>query len=704
MNIDIENKLKRLTALLGTDEGFYILALHSFVEHYLRQEQGLGEGLTFPQLTWAFRQRLLDEYGDEFIDGLSSLAQLGKQHYLTNRVRHDFAQIDPEEARAATSLFIRFCRLAGISEAQQLTLFTESLKLWEDKQTSLEQKLVIASLQRELTRLHSANSDLTRQLGAYRDLQSQISGLTLALRQKDLALEEERKKSGHRDGRVDALRQERFTLQEEINRLLKEKDQYRELQAYLEHMGRLTVYTRSRLDYERIIARLSPEQEKVVDTIALDKDSLIRGSAGTGKSLVLISIMKRALAQGRLDFYRENPIIFITYTKTLVKYSHFTARLMRMDLPPVLFSTVDSFIYDRLKEVHPDFSYDFTIRRRFVETVPPLSYISPPELEAELDDLIIGRLITREEYLTDPKSREGMHHRLTKNQREQIWVLFQQYRDFMENEKKYSVNYGRYVASRIFGDLHTGTPSRGLQTVLIDEVQDLNPAALKAVKAMTSGALIMAGDFQQSLYMSLSPFMRAGIDIRGTTRILKTNFRNTRQVVEAAERFLEPYRGRDHVVPVSFREGPPPELFREETEGPLRESLLRRTGFFLTELGYDPENICILAPRNSLVNAIAESLNGAGIPAEVFKSDDFSFTRRGLVNVFTLHSCKGLDFPVILLYLPELARREQYSEEITDRLLRNLIYTGMTRAMDHLNVFVVPSGDPILGEVEGALE
>ena len=96
MTVDIHNKLKRLTALLGTDEGFYILALHSFVEHYLRQEKGLGEGLTFSQLTWAFRQKLLDEYGNEFIDGLSSLSQLGRQHHLTNRVRHDFAEIDPE--------------------------------------------------------------------------------------------------------------------------------------------------------------------------------------------------------------------------------------------------------------------------------------------------------------------------------------------------------------------------------------------------------------------------------------------------------------------------------------------------------------------------------------------------------------------------------------------------------------------------------
>ncbi len=59
MITDLETKLNRLTRLIGTDEGFYILALHSFVEHFLCYEKKCGEGPTFPELTWAFREELL---------------------------------------------------------------------------------------------------------------------------------------------------------------------------------------------------------------------------------------------------------------------------------------------------------------------------------------------------------------------------------------------------------------------------------------------------------------------------------------------------------------------------------------------------------------------------------------------------------------------------------------------------------------------
>ena len=56
-------------------------------------------------------------------------------------------------------------------------------------------------------------------------------------------------------------------------------------------------------------------------------------------------------------------------------------------------------------------------------------------------------------------------------------------------------------------------------------------------------------------------------------------------------------------------------------------------------------------------------------------------------------------FPVVLLYLPYLHRRELFDEERTEKLMRNLVYVGLTRAMDCLNVFVLPQEDRILTEV-----
>jgi hypothetical protein len=60
------------------------------------------------------REELLADREEQFIDGLYCLSRLGKQHALTNKTRHAFERIDPEEEAAAAHLFVAFSRLAGI--------------------------------------------------------------------------------------------------------------------------------------------------------------------------------------------------------------------------------------------------------------------------------------------------------------------------------------------------------------------------------------------------------------------------------------------------------------------------------------------------------------------------------------------------------------------------------------------------------------
>ncbi|MFW5728556.1 MAG: hypothetical protein ACOCYG_02745 [Spirochaetota bacterium] len=125
----MEGKLKRLVHLAGTDPGFYVLALHAFVEYYLREEEGLRDIESFSDLTWEYRNRLMERAGGAFVDGLNSLSQLGRQHKFTNKVRHSFDELDPEEAVAATHLFTRFCLLVGLGGAAPAGAGKESGRL-----------------------------------------------------------------------------------------------------------------------------------------------------------------------------------------------------------------------------------------------------------------------------------------------------------------------------------------------------------------------------------------------------------------------------------------------------------------------------------------------------------------------------------------------------------------------------------------------
>ena len=92
--------------------------------------------------------------------------------------------------------------------------------------------------------------------------------------------------------------------------------------------------------------------------------------------------------------------------------------------------------------------------------------------------------------------------------------------------------------------------------------------------------------------------------------------------------------------------------------------------------------------KSVVIRHMQQELNTAGITCEDVRSEDFSFHSTGNVRISTLHSCKGLDFPVVLLYLPYLHRRAFYADRETEQLLRNLLFVGITRAMDNLNIFM----------------
>ena len=111
---------------------------------------------------------------------------------------------------------------------------------------------------------------------------------------------------------------------------------------------------------------------------------------------------------------------------------------------------------------------------------------------------------------------------------------------------------------------------------------------------------------------------------------------------------------------------------------------------FLKSLDYSPENIAVIVPMNDDVKFVINGLHEAGIEAVNIHPHAFDFASENTVRVSTLHSAKGLDFPVVFLFLP---RRpwcgNGYGEDAVERMTRSLIYVGVTRAMEHLNVFTL---------------
>ncbi len=707
MITDLETKLNRLTRLIGTDEGFYILALHSFVEYFLRYEKKYGEGPTFPELTWAFREELLYDHGDEFIDGLYCLGRLGKQHVMTNKVRHAFELMDPEEAAAATHLFTAFCRLAGIDKASQVHLLERSLEIWSERTPAVETATVIHRMQQEIRRLQSRNKDLLQQRREYENLKARLDDSQLRLSRYEFEIKRQKEAGLHRKERLDQLRRDRNALLQERNELFAGLEQFQELEQYLRYLGRLSIYTRTRMDYEKSISQLTPEQEQIVSSINLKKSFLIKGGAGTGKSLVLIECLHRALVQGELSFGEDEAVVLVTFTRTLAKYNRYIAELKKMDLPLDVISTVDTLFYNKLKGIWPEFRFDFDLLETYVTGDKIPEFLDGEELISEIENFLFANAVSKKEYLEEIIPRTGMRRRLSRKQRQTVWEIREAFVEHMENLTAYTKNYGRLKLLEYLKSHPKDKRIRDISYLFLDEVQDLTPVALRILRELTRSAMVMAGDMEQSIYSYQWPLSRTNIRLRGTTRILKTNFRNTIQVHTLAENFRS--RGSNtgadtSTKPFAFREGPIPELYTAGSPEELVRLLAEKLSIFVAELGYDPENLCILVPRNKEIRKLAEFLEPSGLEVIDISREEFSFRSENKIRISTLHSSKGLDFPVVLLYLPYLHRRKQYDEEQTEKLLRNLLYVGITRAMDNVNVFTIPSKDPVLGDLMAVFE
>jgi DNA helicase IV len=188
-----------------------------------------------------------------------------------------------------------------------------------------------------------------------------------------------------------------------------------------------------------------------------------------------------------------------------------------------------------------------------------------------------------------------------------------------------------------------------------------------------------------------SPYKRAGVDLSGRSRVLRTSFRNTRAIQQVADAYrrLSGLEDDEGAGATAFREGPVPELYTAATREELARLLLRKASLFIERLGYDPENLTVLAPTKTDLVTIGDMLGHAGYRHANIRDDDFSFKEPATIRLSTLHSSKGLDFAVVLLYLPALPPRGAYDDRASSALVRNLIYVAMTRAMDNLNVFTL---------------
>ncbi|AHC15973.1 UvrD-helicase domain-containing protein [Salinispira pacifica] len=739
------SEIRRLVSMLGADPGFFMLSLHAYAEKVMNQRLGLDgpsrdggtdqlspthsspESYSFQEKIGMYRQYLLGTGGDNRalkLRGISRLSQMEASHRLLQGVLRRFQEVSVDEAKAETWSFLEFCRLSGI-ESPHLQKIRDNLDIWETRQ----------SAEAEFNELRKAR---------------------LALQMKDMEIKDLRRRADQAGSRGPGEAA---------------AGEYEWLNSYRDELLRLSIFTRTRRDFEQSIVRLSRQQREAAADIAREHQLLIRGPAGSGKTVVLLESLRQQAAQNTLGFEEEPRLGLFTFARTLVKYDKYISEILGIQSEHMHIQTADSYIAGHLRKIQPgaEIRYgrflpdalDVLISSLEDEAYGELfAILNQRQIVFEINEVIWGYALSREEYVDDMYSRRGLPGKLDGFHRSLLWRIQERLRDQLEEQQLYTRNLAALVLSSSLpaaaspgmsagnsvgddpvpeasdaraaaGNAGAGEAGPGpgpgsgpvgtarFHTLYIDEVQDLPPVVLRFFRGI-SARLIMAGDDRQSIYGLQSPFARAGIDIRGKSRYLSLNLRNSLPIQEFAELYMElsgfkssePGNGSDtqETPPPGFREGPPPVIHRFEDEMRITGALAERIRLYVDFLGYEPSNICILVHDRRRLDQLRRELpEMTGLELQSIRDPDFEFgvlpdpgqESSSALRISPIHSAKGLDFPVVLFHLPTLSTAEMLSREHELRQKRNLIYVGITRAMDHLEIFTTrtfldsPEAEPL---------
>lgn len=689
---DLPTNLKRVIALNGTDEGFYVLALHSLIEGYANSR---STDISTLEHFWEKMDALFYDLGlcDPETGTVPVLAKrLTHEHAVTNRVRHDFQELSHEEARTATFNFLQFCEAVGW-EHELLNDLKEALKLWQGKKTPLENYREMRKLRLQYNQLKEAKAEVEEEVAASRDTRTALDEIKAQLKLKDQELAKLKETSTNRKEKSTQLRQKLRAAEEEKKELLDRAERLQQAELYMSYLERFTAYTRSRADYERSVLQLSPEQKKAAERIGETGDYLVHGPAGTGKTFVLLHALDQELERTdqELGVTDDEQIALLTYTRTLVRFDEYLTSVVGRHRHKPVISTVDSFVLQAAKKRDGRFFMDYGALRTFAEN-NKVSFLSSEELYAEIEEVIFGRGLSREDYVDAAQGRQGMKQPLSQTQRAEVWQLAQNARNALLQQFKLSKNLSRLY---LLEALQTDSGFRQTATVgrlFIDEVQDLAPVELQALKLLSRSGVVLAGDEQQAIYQAGMSFKQLGIDVVGHATVLRTNYRNTRQIATFGRilQALWSSQGSEPSVEEedAYREGPTPELWTHAGIEEGEHALVKRVEFFINVLGYDPENIAVLTPFDKQVEQIGELLKEAGYETQDIRKKEFDFERTRGVRVSTLHSAKGVEFPVVMLHVPYLARPKSMSPRVAAEQNFNLVYVAVTRAMDNLQLFL----------------
>jgi superfamily I DNA/RNA helicase/mRNA-degrading endonuclease RelE of RelBE toxin-antitoxin system len=458
---------------------------------------------------------------------------------------------------------------------------------------------------------------------------------------------------------------------------------------------------------KRLLLNLTDEQIALV-RVSASGPILIKGVAGSGKTTIGLyraHYLAGVIEQQRRIFGKSPSILLLTYTNTLAKalkqlyvelygelshgividtFSHWMMQQLRRYRTFTITSPDqrNAFTQQAQQEVALEFPDDIAVSTR------PLGFFI-----SEIDEVIRARgLETLQEYQL--VNRIGRDTGLDRERhRPIVWRIYERYQQLLDEHNLVDfADLPRLV-------LQSCNPLTQYDVVVIDEAQDLPPVYLRLASKLLadfeeSRSLTLLADPAQSIYYRGISWKEGGINVRGNrTRTLAKNFRNTHQILEAARHILDGCGDlkleNEYIPPTStHRLGPKPVLAQYDENNEAILFVVRTIIKLCQSEKYRPGDIAILARNDDLsLSALRKLLAKENIPWVHFRDEQFEILENQ-VKLLTMHSAKGLEFPVVFLIdlregiIPYITSRETEEADLAQE--RKLFYVSMTRASERL--------------------
>ena len=419
---------ERLIKLSQADHGFFILALHAQAEALMRKELGnrVNRQSSFADIVYEYFQLRTEQKSSSNKAGARpkffDKRRLTTEHELTNDVRHQFAFFDKEMAKAAASTFWDFLGYAVKQNDPEFKDIPQLFNDWKNRTLVVVDKVEWEALQVRAKQAVAERQEILVKYEELRDHELETKQLRAELGVLHAELERLRHKMTEKDAAFDAKRQQIFELEKKLKQM-PVLPAAAALEDYVSQVSRLTYLTRTRRAFEEQILRLTPEQAQLVERLPLDRDTLIRGGAGTGKSLVLLKLAQRILEPpaDALDFGTPTPTLkLLTYTNAMTRYGTYLSGLLGGSVTTTEFQTVDSLLNDAVKEVlESSINYRWEAEAWLAEILGS-GPLDKNEFKFECEHLLWGWELTWDEYRVIERS--GHKKRLNESQRREVWL------------------------------------------------------------------------------------------------------------------------------------------------------------------------------------------------------------------------------------------------------------------------------------------